>query len=67
MEPSKSVGPDTSLVFLGIEIDSVRSELRLPMENSHICKIRSHNGKEARLAGSGSYYLLLAPSPTLAR
>ena len=37
MEPSKSVGPDTSLVFLGIEIDSVRGELRLPLEKlSHL-------------------------------
>ena len=30
IEPSKSVGPATTLVFLGIEIDSVREELRLP-------------------------------------
>ena len=30
IEPSKSVGPPTTLVFLGIEIDSVREELRLP-------------------------------------
>ena len=30
IEPSKSVGLATTLVFLGIEIDSVREELRLP-------------------------------------
>ena len=30
MEPSKSVGPSTTLVFLGIEFDSVKGELRLP-------------------------------------
>ena len=30
IEPSKSVGPSTSLVFLGIEIDSGNGELRLP-------------------------------------
>ena len=30
IEPSKSVGPTTSLVFLGILIDSVKGELRLP-------------------------------------
>ena len=29
-ELSKSVGPATTLVFLGIEIDSFREELRLP-------------------------------------
>ena len=32
MEPSKSVGPTTSLVFLGIQIDSDKGELRLPDE-----------------------------------
>ena len=32
MEPSKSVGPTTSLVFLGILIDSVKGELRLPQD-----------------------------------
>ena len=32
MEPSKSVGPETALVFLGIQIDSVRGELHLPLE-----------------------------------
>ena len=32
MEPSKSVGPTTSLVFLGILIDTVEEELRLPQD-----------------------------------
>ena len=32
MEPSKSVGPTTSLVFLGILIDTVEGELRLPQD-----------------------------------
>ena len=32
VELSKSVGPAKSLVFLGIVIDSVRGELRLPEE-----------------------------------
>ena len=32
VEPSKSVGPTTSLVFLGILIDSVKGELRLPQD-----------------------------------
>lgn len=32
VEPSKSQGPSTSLVFLGIEIDSVAGVLRLPTE-----------------------------------
>ena len=30
MEPEKKEGPSTSLVFLGIELDSVAGELRLP-------------------------------------
>ena len=30
VEPTKSVGPATSLVFLGIELDSTRAILRLP-------------------------------------
>ena len=32
MEPSKSVGPTTLLVFLGILIDTVEGELRLPQD-----------------------------------
>ena len=32
MEPSKSVGPTTSIVFLGILIDTVEGELRLPQD-----------------------------------
>ena len=32
IEQAKSVGPSTSIVFLGILIDSVRGELRLPQE-----------------------------------
>ena len=32
MEPLKSVGPATSLVFLGIEINSIKGELRLTQE-----------------------------------
>ena len=32
MEPSKSVGPTTSIVFLGILIDTVEEELRLPKD-----------------------------------
>lgn len=32
IEPSKSLGPTTSLVFLGILIDSEKGELRLPQE-----------------------------------
>ena len=32
VEPAKSVGPTLSLVFLGILIDSVKGELRLPQE-----------------------------------
>lgn len=30
MEPAKTVGPVTSLTFLGVEIDTVKLELRLP-------------------------------------
>ena len=32
MEPSKSVGPTTTLVFLVIKLDSLKKELRLPLE-----------------------------------
>ena len=32
MEPSKSIGPTTSLVFLGILIDSEKCELWLPQD-----------------------------------
>ena len=32
MKPSKSVGPTTSIVFLGILIDTVEKELRLPQD-----------------------------------
>ena len=32
VEPSKSVGPATSLTFLGIEMDSIDNALRLPSE-----------------------------------
>ena len=32
MEPSKSVGPTTSIVFLGILINTVEEELRLPQD-----------------------------------
>lgn len=38
MEPSKSIGPATSLVYLGIKIDSVQGKLRLPREKLHQLK-----------------------------
>ena len=42
MESSKSVGPATSLVFLGIKIDSVRGELRLPQEKLQLKDSLTH-------------------------
>ena len=49
MEPTKSVGPATSLVFLGIELDSVRGELCLPLEKlSHLQdQIAQSRGRKA--------------------
>ena len=32
IEPSKSMGPVTCITFLGIKIDSVKGELRLPCD-----------------------------------
>ena len=32
IEPSKSVGPTTTLTFLGIELDTVNQELRFPAD-----------------------------------
>ena len=32
IEPDKTEGPSTSIVFLGIELDSVTMELRLPAD-----------------------------------
>ena len=31
IEPSKSVGPASTIVFLGVEIDTVQGVLRLPV------------------------------------
>ena len=38
LEPSKSVGPVTSLTFLGIEIDSTENSLRLPADKLETIK-----------------------------
>ena len=48
-EPSKTEGPTTALVFLGIVIDSVKGELRLPQEKlSQLKRILSAwSGKRA--------------------
>ncbi|MCG8624736.1 MAG: hypothetical protein MJE68_22410 [Proteobacteria bacterium] len=35
LAPHKTVGPSTCLVFLGIEIDTIAMELRLPQEKLH--------------------------------
>jgi len=38
MAPNKRDGPTIRLIFLGIEIDSVAGELRLPPEKIEILK-----------------------------
>jgi hypothetical protein len=35
--PKKTVGPSTLLTFLGIELDTVRQEARLPLEKIQKC------------------------------
>ena len=37
MAPEKTVGPSTVLLFAGIELDTVRSEARLPREKAMCC------------------------------
>lgn len=37
MAPEKTVGPSTLLTFLGIELDTVRQEARLPLEKIQKC------------------------------
>lgn len=38
MAPEKTFGPDTTMVFAGIEIDTVQSELRLPLDKLQKCE-----------------------------
>ena len=38
LAPNKTVGPDTVLPFLGITLDSVRYEARLPTDKLELCK-----------------------------
>ena len=64
MEPSKSVGPTTSLVFLGFELDSLNKELHLPLEKltqlqEQIVQWRGRKAcrkHELSLIGSLSYF-----------
>ena len=55
VEPTKSVGPATSLVFLGIEFDSTRGILRCYRKTSfEKSKRPSQNGEASRRAESGT-------------
>lgn len=37
MAPDKTIGPDTSITFLGIELDTVKQEARLPQDKLSKC------------------------------
>lgn len=53
VEEDKSEGPATTLPFLGIEIDTVAMELRLPPEKLHqlLQKLTQWRGKSACTSG----------------
>ena len=57
IEHRKSEGPSTSLVFLGIEIDSVRGVLRLPEKNCRLSEELLQLGVNEKLAEKGNCYL----------
>ena len=56
MEPSKSVGLTTEIVFLGILIDSIRGELRLPPEKLTQLQDTISQWRGKRPAKKGTYY-----------
>jgi hypothetical protein len=37
MAPDRTIGPDTSITFLGIELDTVKQEARLPHDKLSKC------------------------------
>ena len=53
-EPEKCEGPLTILPILGIEVDTVEMQLRLPADKLH-CLNQSGNGEVVKVVGKGSY------------
>ncbi len=46
--PDKLEGPSTCLTFLGIELDTVRLELRLPLQKLHRLQLTLHNWSHSK-------------------
>ena len=57
-EAHKVGGPSSCILFLGIEIDSVNSQLRLPTEKLQSLKMDLVNGRQKRLAQEESSFHL---------
>ena len=57
VEPEKDKGPATTISFVGIELDSIALEIRLPLDKLQHLKEVLGSWREERIAKKGIYSL----------